>query len=173
MNLERPKFKRVMRGYDREQVEQSWAEMARMVSEQNAASIELKLQINSLKEQNTEWGNRLKNYEKMENDLRDALISAQRIAKQVKEEAEQKAEEIISSARMEVETILSEAREEAQKREEEANRQLSEKQIKLLDIEDEIDELTSMKEELKQKVERTTNLLGSIQHTLQELLHEE
>ncbi len=172
MNLEQPDFKRVMRGYDREEVEQSWTEITRMVTDANASNKELKLQLNSLKEQNTEWGNRLKNYEKMESDMRDALISAQRIAKQVKEEAEHKAEELLSSARLEVETILRSAREDVLKKEEEVNRQLSENQIKLLDIGDEIFELTSKKEEIKQKVERTSSLLGSIQHTLQELLDE-
>lgn len=173
MNLERPDFKRVMRGYDREEVEQSWTEITRMLTDSNAAYKELKLQINSLREQNTEWGNRLKNYEKMESDLRDALISAQRIAKQVKEEAEYQAEELLSSAKLEVETLLSEARENIEKREEEINYLLLENQVKISDMENEIDELTSKKEQIKQKVERTTTLFGSLQHTLQELLEEE
>lgn len=173
MNLERPDFKRVMRGYDRDEVEQSWAEITSMVTASNAANTELKLQLNSLKEQNTEWGNRLKNYEKMESDLRDALISAQRIAKQVKEEAEHKAKELLNSAQLEVETILSEARENIEKRDEEVNYLLLENQVKISDMENEIEELTSKREQLKQKVEKTTTLLGSLQQTLQELLIEE
>ena len=173
MNLERPDFKRVMRGYDREEVEQSWTEITSKVTDSNAANKELKLQLNSLREQNTEWGNRLKNYEKMEADLRDALISAQRIAKQVKEEAEHKAEELLSSAQLEVETILSEARENIKKREEEINYLLLENQVKISDMENEIEELTSKKEQIKQKVEKTVTLFGSLQHTLQELLDEE
>ncbi|MFZ3373489.1 MAG: DivIVA domain-containing protein, partial [Desulfitobacteriaceae bacterium] len=106
MNLERPDFKRVLRGYDRVEVEQSWAEISSMVTDSNAAIKEMKLQLNSLREQNTEWGNRLKNYEKMESDLRDALIGAQRIAKQVQEDAEHKAEELLSSAQLEVIALL-------------------------------------------------------------------
>ncbi len=173
MNLEHPDFKLVMRGYDREEVEQSWTEITRMVTDANATNKELKLQLNSLREQNTEWGNRLKNYEKMETDLRDALITAQRIAKQVKEEAEHKAEELLSSARLEVIALLNEAQEDIQKREEETNRQLLDNQIKISNMEDEIFELTSRKEEIKKRVERTTTLFASLQHTLKEIIDEE
>ena len=173
MNLERPDFKLVMRGYDREEVDQSWTEMTRMVTDANATNKELKLQLNSLREQNTEWGNRLKNYEKMETDLRDALITAQRIAKQVKEEAEHKAEELLSSARLEVIALLNEAQEDIQKREEETNRQMLDNQIKISTMEDEIFELSSRKDEIGKRVERISTLFASIQHTLKEIIDEE
>ncbi|MFZ3101498.1 MAG: DivIVA domain-containing protein [Desulfitobacteriaceae bacterium] len=173
MNLERPDFKRVLRGYDRVEVEQSWAEISSMVTDSNAAIKEMKLQLNSLREQNTEWGNRLKNYEKMESDLRDALIGAQRIAKQVQEDAEHKAEELLSSAQLEVIALLNEAQEDIRKREEEANRQLLNNQIKISNMEDEIFELTSKKDEIIKKVERTSTLYASLQHILKEIIDEE
>lgn len=172
MNIEEPTFKRVMRGYDIEEVKQSWAEMSQIIANQNAANIELQLQINSLKEQNNEWGNRLKNYEKMETDLRDAVISTQKMSKQAREEAELKSEELLESARLEAENILNKAMEDANKRDEEISNQITENQAKVLELGQQIDELTSKKEELKEKVERACALLTAIRDTMQELTNE-
>ena len=173
MNSERPDFKRAMRGYDTTEVEQAWADIGRTLADLNADNKELKLQLNSLREQNTEWGNRLKSYEKMETDLRDALISAQRIAKQVKEEAEHNAEGLLSSTRMEVETLLNEAQEDVRKIVEETNLQLLENQQNILNMKNEIVELTTRKEEIQRRVEKTADFLGILQHSLQEFLSEE
>ncbi|HWQ88890.1 MAG TPA: DivIVA domain-containing protein [Desulfitobacteriaceae bacterium] len=170
MNIEEPTFKRVMRGYDIEEVKQSWTEMSQIIANQNATNVELKLQINSLKEQNAEWENRVNDYIKMETDLRDAIISSQRIAKQAQETADKEAEELISIAKEEADTILNGIQEEAQKREEASNRQLEENQAKIADLENQIFELISIHNKQKQKVDKTTVLLKSIQNTLQELL---
>lgn len=173
MNIEEPTFKRVMRGYDIEEVKQSWAEMNQVIANQNAANVELKLQINSLREQNSEWENRLKNYEQMETDLRDAVLSTQKMARKMQEENQQKTEEILSSARMEAENILSKAVEDARRIEEENNILLSENQTKLTELNNEIKELTAKKEKLKQKVEKASALFSSIQNIIQELASEE
>lgn len=173
MNIEEPTFKRVMRGYDIEEVKQSWAEMSQIIANQNAANVELKLQINSLREQNSEWENRLKNYEQMEIDLRDAVISTQRMARKMKEESEQKTEEILGSARTEAENILTKAIEDARRIEEENNNLLSENQIRLSELGNNINELTVKKDKMKQKVEKASALLASMQNIIHELAAEE
>jgi cell division initiation protein len=170
MNIEEPTFKKVMRGYDIEEVKQSWAEMSQIIANQNATNVELKLQINSLKEQNAEWENRVNDYIKMETDLRDAVISSQRIAKQAQESAEQKSEELIAAAQAEADAILNGIQEEAQKREEDSIRHLEENQAKIADLENQIFELISIHNKQKQKVEKTSALLKTIQNSLQELL---
>jgi cell division initiation protein len=159
-----------MRGYDIEEVKQSWTEMSQMITNQNATNVELKLQINSLKEQNAEWENRVNEYIKMENDLRDAVISSQRIAKQAQEEADKRAQEVLASAQAEAETILSKAQEEAQQREEDSIAKLEENQSKATELENQIFDLISLHNKQKLKVEKTSELLNSIQDALQELL---
>jgi cell division initiation protein len=173
MNIEEPTFKRVMRGYDIEEVKQSWAEMSQIIANQNAANVELKLQITSLKEQNSEWVNRLKNYEQMEIDLRDAVINTQKMARKMREESEQKTENMLGSARTEAENILSKAIVDARKIEDENNDLLSKNQIRLLELDDEIKELTAKKEKIKQQVEKVSALLASMQNIIQELASEQ
>ncbi|MFZ3372901.1 MAG: hypothetical protein WA131_07770, partial [Desulfitobacteriaceae bacterium] len=68
---------------------------------------------------------------------------------------------------------LNEAQEDIRKREEEANRQLLNNQIKISNMEDEIFELTSKKDEIIKKVERTSTLYASLQHILKEIIDEE
>jgi cell division initiation protein len=173
MNIEEPTFKRVMRGYDIEEVKQSFAEMSQVIANQNAANVELKLQINSLRKQNSEWENRLTNYEQMETDLRDAIISTQKMARKIQEENEQKTEEILGSAQTEAENILNKAIEDARRIEEENNNLLSENQARILELENEINELSLKKEKMKQKVEKVTAKLASMQNIIQELATEE
>gem|GEM_PF-1043573 len=166
--MEIPDFKRVMRGYDPEAVNQALEDIDRQFSEANAANKELSLQLNSLREQNSEWGNRLKYYEKIEIDLRDALLSAQRVANQVKEDATKQADEILQSARNESETILSEAKRISESKELEVETILMEKRSEIKQIEEQIQGLTEKKIELQTLVdqairylEEITGLLGS------------
>jgi cell division initiation protein len=173
MNNDEPTFKRVMRGYDVEEVKQSFAEMSQVIANQNAANVELKLQINSLREQNSEWENRLKNYEQMETDLRDAVISTQKMARKIQEENEHKTEEILSSAQAEAENILSKAIEDARRIEEENNNLISENQTRLTELENEIKELSAKKEKIWQKVEKASALLVSMQNIIREFAAEE
>ena len=157
--METPDFKRVIRGYDPEAVNQAWAETDRQLSEANAAHKELRLQINSLREQNAEWGSRLKNYEQMEKDLRDALLSAQRIANQVKDEATKQANELIQSARIESETLLSEATRISESLEIEIETKLIEKRMEILQIEEQITGLDEQRTELQTQVDQVIRYL--------------
>jgi cell division initiation protein len=157
--LETPDFKRVIRGYDPEAVDQAWAETDRQLSEANAAHKELRLQINSLREQNSEWGNRLKHYEQIEKDLRDALLSTQRIANQIKDEATKQADELRQSARYESETLLSEATRISESMESEVETKLIEKRMEILQIEEQIKGLAEQKTELQTQVDQAIRYL--------------
>ena len=154
-----PDFKRVIRGYDPGDVDKAWAETDRQLSEANAAYKELRLQINSLREQNSEWGNRLKHYEQIERDLRDALLSAQRIANQVKDEATKQADELMQSARNESETLLSEATHISETMETEVETKLIEKRMEILQIEEQIKGLANQKTELQTQVDQAIRYL--------------
>lgn len=157
--METPDFKRVIRGYDPEAVDQAWVETDRQLSEANAAHKELRLQINSLREQNSEWGNRLNHYEQIDKDLRDALLSAQRIANQVKDEATKQADELMQAARNESETLLSEATRISESMENEVETKLIEKKMEVLQIEEQIKELAEQKTELKTQVDQAIRYL--------------
>jgi len=164
--LETPDFKRVIRGYDPEEVDEAWAETDRQLSESNAAHKELRLQINSLREQNAEWGNRLKNYEQIERDLRDALLSAQRIANQVKDEATKEADKLMQSARDESETLLSEATRISESMESEVETKLVEQRTEILQIEDQIKVLGKQKSELQTQVDQSIHYLEMVKELL-------
>ncbi len=165
--METPDFKRVIRGYDPEAVEQAWAETDRQLSEANALNKELRLQINSLREQNSEWGNRLKNYEQIEMDLRDALLSAQRIANQLKEEATKQANDLIQSARSESETLLYEANRISELKEVEAETLLINKRAEISQIEDQIQELVEQKTEIQTLVNQAMQYLETVKGLLE------
>lgn len=165
--METPDFKRVIRGYDSEAVDQAWAEIDRQFSEASAANKELRLQINSLREQNSEWGNRLKYYETIEMDLRDALLSAQRIANQVKEEATQQADELMQSARSESETILSEANRISESKELEVETMLIEKRMEIIQIDEQIQRLAEQKTELQTLVNQAIGDLKKVMGLLE------
>ena len=157
--METPDFKRVIRGYDPGAVDQAWVETDRQLSEANAAHKELRLQINSLREQNSEWGDRLKHYEQIEKELRDAILSAQRIANQVKDEATKQADELMQSARNESETLLSEATRISESMEIEVETKLIEKRMEVLQIEEQIKGLAEQKTELQTQVDQAIRYL--------------
>lgn len=166
--MEMPDFKRVIRGYEPEAVDQAWAETDRQLSEANAANKELRLQINNLREQNTEWGNRLKSYETMESDLRDALLSAQRVANQIREEANKNAETLIKSARDESDAITSEANRLAAEKKTEIEEDLVEKRHEIIQLQEEIDALIIKKDELQSLVEQGIQHLEIVQNLLRD-----
>lgn len=152
-------FKRVFRGYDSEAVDQAWAETDRQLSEANAANKELRLQINSLREQNSEWGNRLKSYEQIEKDLRDALLSAQRVANQIKDDANKQANEVLQSAQSERETLISEATLLSESKEIEVETMLLEKRAEIVQLEEQIEGLWERKNQLKSQVDQAIRYL--------------
>jgi len=163
MNLE---FKRIMRGYDPESVERVWREMEKRLSEANTANQELHLQLGNLRSQNKELSERIHAYEKIESDLSDALISTQRIANQVKEDAEQGSAMLISSALAEADQLVATSRHEVALREAEfiefsRSRELVKNQLEL-----EVDELTVRKLALEQHVKSAYKGLLKIQEAL-------
>jgi cell division initiation protein len=166
LNLKTSDFKRVMRGYDPQDVDQAWAEMDDQLSVVNAHNKELRLQINSLRDQNSEWGNRLKHYEQIDKDLRDALLSAQRIATQVKEDATKQANELIQSARSESETLLSEATRISELKEIETETILIEKREEIIQIEEQIQVLAEQKTELQTLVDQAIRYLEMVKGLL-------
>lgn len=165
--MELPDFKIVFRGYDQEPVDQAWEELDRQLSEANATNKELRLQINSLREQNSEWGNRLKNYEQMEKDLRDALITSQRIATQVKEEATAQANELLLTARSEFETMINEANRISELKENEADTLLIKKRAEIDQVDDQLKNLVEQKNELQAQVDQCSYYLEMAKGVLQ------
>jgi cell division initiation protein len=143
-----------MLGFDPEAVNLTLAETERQLSEAVAVNKELRLQINSLREQNTEWGNRLKHYEQIETDLREALLSTQRIANQVKEDAEKESEELLLSARNKSEEMLEEATRVSESKELEVETIIAEKRIEILQLEEQIQSLSEQKRELQTIVDQ-------------------
>lgn len=152
--MELPNFKRVMRGYDPEEVDKAWAEYHRNLAEANASNRELRLQINSLREQNNEWGNRLKAYEKMELDLRDALLSAQRVANQVRDEAEHSAQQVLENAKSDAEALITDTQLQLEKKVLELEETLSLKTEFLSELEGRISDLATQKEVLEAVMEK-------------------
>jgi cell division initiation protein len=164
--LELPNFKRVMRGYDPEEVDKAWAEFQRNLAEANASNRELRLQVNSLREQNNEWGNRLKSYEKMELDLRDALLSAQRVANQVRDEAKRNAEQVLEQARIDAESRITETQLQADRQLSELEESTAIKTKLLSDLEEKISELSTRKEILEERMDKAQVQLEYLQRLL-------
>ena len=161
-----PDFKRVMLGYDPDTVDQALADIDRQFTEANAANKELRLQINNLREQNSEWEKRLKHYEEIEIDLRDALLNAQRIANQIKDEATKQADELRESARKESEAIIAEAARIAKSKQHQAEAMLSEKRTKINKMDEQIRQLAETKAELQALVEQTLGHLAKASELL-------
>lgn len=160
-------FKKVMRGYDPDEVDKAYAELQHKLDEANASNRELRLQINSLREQNAEWGNRLKSYEGMEKDLRDALLSAQRVAGQVKDNAEQDAQALLENAKNEAETLFNESTQRVEQRVSELKEEETQAEASLSQLQERISELTLEKVELETRMEKASNQLELLRQTLE------
>lgn len=160
-------FKKIMRGYDPDEVDKAYAELQHKLDEANASNRELRLQINSLREQNTEWGNRLKSYEGMEKDLRDALLSAQRVAGQVKDNAEQDAQALLENAKNEAETLFNESTQRVEQRVSALKEEATQAEASLSQLQERISELTLEKEELETRMEKAGTQLELLRQTLE------
>lgn len=160
-------FKKIMRGYDPDEVDKAYAELQHKLDEANASNRELRLQINSLREQNAEWGNRLKSYEGMEKDLRDALLSAQRVAGQVKDNAEQDAQALLENAKNEAETLFNESTQRVEQRVSELKEEETQAEASLSQLQERISELTLEKVELETRMEKASNQLELLRQTLE------
>lgn len=159
-------FQKVWRGYDPEEVDKAYAEIQHKLDEANASNRELRLQINSLREQNTEWGNRLKSYGEMEKDLRDALLSSQRVAGQVKENAEKDSELLIENAKVEAKTLLLEATQGAEQRVAELKEEEAQTQALLNELQESLSEIRLEKEGLETRLGKAAAQLEILRQIL-------
>ncbi len=166
MNLDLPGFKRVMRGFDPEEVEKAWAEMRQQVFDLTAAKKELELQVNSLREQNREWEHRVRSYEQIEKDLRDAMLSTQRIANQVEEEARRQSESILTEAKQEADTLVTQARQTAESKLAEVDRIMEERRTDIANLEVDYTKLQSLKVKLDNQLEHAIVHLQAVQEIL-------
>lgn len=166
--MELADFKRVWRGYEPEEVDKAWAELQRNLSEANASNRELRLQINSLREQNSEWEKRSKSCGSMEKDLRDAIVSAQRMANQVREEAERTAQQILEQAKINADSLVSETQLETERKIVELDEQLYSKTQILNELEEKISDLTAQKENLSLRLEKAQAQLLMTRSILEE-----
>lgn len=160
-------FKKNWRGYDPEEVDKAYTEIQHKLDEANASNRELRLQINSLREQNAEWGNRLKSYEEMEKDLRDALLSSQRVAGQVKENAEKDSQLLINNAKTEAETLFLETTQRAEQRVAELKEEEAQTQSSVNELQERLSELKREKEELESRLEKAAAQLEILRQTLE------
>ncbi|MDI6812375.1 MAG: DivIVA domain-containing protein [Desulfitobacteriaceae bacterium] len=168
MNIEFPNFKRVVRGYEPEAVEEAWTQLKREIEEVSAANKELRLQVNSLREQNSELRTRLKDYEQVERDLRDAMIAAQRLAGQIREEAQTRAETQLAAAQAEAEAILQQAQTEAQAKLSSLTAETQDKEEEIAHLLEELSRLTTDKEGLQHRVTETLKFLAEAKAILNE-----
>ena len=86
------KFKRAFLGYNKREVNLELEDMDNRLSNALDSGKELKMQTSSLKEQNTDLKDRIKEYQEIERDLRDALIAGQLMAGRIMGEAKAQAE---------------------------------------------------------------------------------
>ena len=166
MNFEFPNFKRVVRGYEPEAVEETWTQLRREIEELSASNKELRLQINSLREQNTELRSRLQDYEQVERDLRDAMIAAQRLAGQVREEAQAGAEARLAAAQAEANQIVQQAQAEAEARVATLTVEAKNKEEELSKLQAEFEHLVLDKERIQERLSRAQKLLSDLLEVL-------
>jgi cell division initiation protein len=108
LDIQQKQFKVKFRGFDMEEV-YSFLEMIR-------ESLEEILKENSmLKEKVTILENQLEEYRKIEQSIRDTLMTAQKLVEDYKANAKKEAELIIKEAELKAEQILNEAQEKVVK----------------------------------------------------------
>ncbi|SPF43534.1 Small-conductance mechanosensitive channel (modular protein) [Candidatus Desulfosporosinus infrequens] len=128
-------------------------------SESSATNNELRLQIDGLRVKNSECENRLKYYEQIERDMSDALLSAQRIANQVKEEATKQADDLLQSARSESETLLNETTRISKLKVNDAETLFIHKKSQIILIEEQIQVLSEQETDLQKRIDQVTDFL--------------
>lgn len=115
LDIYQQEFKKVFRGYDPDEVE-SFLELV-------AASFEQLTRENAmLKNKVAELEEKLEEYRRKEESLRETLISVQKFEESTKIAAQRESELIIKRAKLEAERIIREAEEEAERIREEIER---------------------------------------------------
>lgn len=99
MDIHNKEFKKSMRGYDAEEVDEFLDEII-------VDFEKMQREIEILKKQVDNYNENISTYREKEISLNNALVSVQRFADQMKRDAEAKADEIISGAQVEAEKII-------------------------------------------------------------------
>ncbi len=99
MDIHNKEFKKSMRGYDAEEVDEFLDEI--IVDYEK-----MQREIDMLKTQLSNYSENMNNYREKEISLNNALVSAQRFADQLKQDAEGRAAEIIAQAEEEAQKII-------------------------------------------------------------------
>lgn len=108
MDIHNKEFKKAMRGYDAEEVDEFLDEIIVDFEKMQREMDVLKTQLNNYSEN-------MNSYREKEISLNNALVSAQRFADQLKKDAETKAAEIIAQAEEEARKIIGGTEEKYQK----------------------------------------------------------
>jgi len=112
LDIRRMDFKTVMRGYEREAVER--------FREQVGDELERLTRVNADLEQKARgFHEQLRSFRERDKALNDALVSAQQLRAEMREQAEREAELVLREARADAERLLAAAREQVRKTEEE------------------------------------------------------
>ncbi len=118
------KFKRTMRGYDPEEVnnflDQVIKQVEDMVNEIKERDAKI-LELEHLASENVHLKEKLEQYERMEETLNKAIIMAQKTSDQMRNSAQQESEIIVDEARKNASRIVNEALLRAEKTELEAS----------------------------------------------------
>ena len=99
MDIHNKEFKKVMRGYDVEEVDEFLDEII-------VDFEKMQRELDVLKTQISNYSENMNSYREKELSLNNALLSAQRFADQLTQDAERKAAEIIANAEREAEKIV-------------------------------------------------------------------
>ena len=105
LDLKKADFKRVLRGFDPNDVEDLLAAAAETLEE-------MVRENRSLKDKQNMLGERLKSYESMEKTLNDTLITAQKSGDTTRQAAEREAELIVAKAEVQAEKLVDESKSE-------------------------------------------------------------
>ena len=99
MDIHNKEFKRVMRGYDVEEVDEFLDEII-------VDFEKMQRELDVLKTQISNYSENMNNYREKELSLNNVMLSAQRFADQMVQDAERKAADIIANAEREAEKII-------------------------------------------------------------------
>ena len=111
---------RTLRGYDPEEVNKFLDKVIVQVEEMIKKGKEKDAKLADLVKENNRLQERLEQYERMQESLKETLVMAQKTSEQVKLSAHQESEMIISDAKKNANRIVNEALLKAEKTEDEA-----------------------------------------------------
>lgn len=107
LDIRKQEFKRVMKGYDKHEVDIFLEMVAKEMEDLNREN-------NILREQNKELDAKIEDYRRMEKTLQDTLLSAQKTTDELRKNAEKEAELIIKNAKIQAEEMMNNARKHIQ-----------------------------------------------------------